>query len=318
MASATPQQTEKRDRAPVKKDEIVGTERIILTEERTRPVPWWYHALEAGVVVGPLMFLAFLVARWWWRARIWRKDADIDLQEKLDLFAVSDEEVAVFEGPDVRGVVRQLRSNVPDTFGVLDIDATVDATAAEGGLFRPVYMMQKTRRSNVVLVEQASAYDHLAHLFAYAVRRLQRDGVPAELFSFSGNLFALFPDRGKPCSIEELARQAPRDRLVIVGTGARFFDGLASELVPSVAAQLIDWPYRYFLSTRSLPEWGRLEVALFDAGFSLGTATPRGLLALAQATESQTEGPLLLDVWLTSAVAQKTSPQPTRGSAKVA
>jgi hypothetical protein len=215
------------------------------------------------------------VFRWWWRARIWR-----------------------------RGKIKLLGSGATDPTDKLDIDRTALATAGQPGLFQPVFADRSRQRSNVVLLEQASAYDHLTNLFALAANRLRQEDITVELFGFGGSIELLFPERDPPCRFEDLPNDSRRDRLIIIGSGVGIVDRLTGGLARSAKERLSEWPYKYLLSTKAVREWGEVELEFMRAGFALGTATPRGLVALARAAESKVERPFLLDVRLNRVVSK--------------
>jgi hypothetical protein len=181
---------------------VTAERKLIPTWEDHTHVPYWYDVAEKGLIVLPVLIGSVLALRWWLRWRLWRRDDDFDLEERLELFDVAPSEAEVWERWDYRGKVRPLRSTTPDPTDELDVVRTVDATAASAGILQPVMMDQRWRRTNIVLIEQASAFDHLTHLFARAAHRLGQDGIAISLFSFNGDLNVLFPERGKPIPSE--------------------------------------------------------------------------------------------------------------------
>jgi hypothetical protein len=222
------------------------------------------------------------------------------LRDRLDEFDLGLNEAEVWESQDLRGKLRPLREAPPNPLERLDIPATVQATAAHAGLFVPVWEETARRRRNVMLVEQVSAFDHLAHLFARAAYRLRADQIDVALFGYLGSLATLFPDeqRQPVHGLERLIGGASAERLIIVGAGTRFVDAMRGVVNRNIDDTLRAWPYRYLLSTKPVRNWGATESALLASGLSLGTATSRGLAALARAAEGAVEGPTLLDVRL--------------------
>ncbi|MFC7477961.1 serine protease [Dankookia sp. GCM10030260] len=272
------------------------------TIERDDPVPVvdveplpLMPLVAAGLASLPLLGVGAWLVLGWRRARPGADDPPVSLGERLDRYAVPDGEVGAFDTPDMRGVLRRLRGAPPDLEHALDLDRTVQATAGQAGLFTPVLAPERGRMQTLVLLEEVAVHDHVAHLFLHAARRLRGDGLPIDLFGWSGTPDRLVSEAGEVQRLADLSTRAHRDRIVLVGDADRLISPLGG-LRTSLAAELGAWRRKYLLNTRPLSTWGWAEMTVFEAGISLGTATPRGFAALARAAETRLEVPQLLDV----------------------
>ena len=205
-------------------------QRVPVGEGVSEQNPSWYDALESAVTATPIAAaLGWLVALWW-RRRPWRARHPLEHEDRLDAFELAFEDIQLFVGPDMRGSARRLRGGPADPLGALDIERTVNATAARAGLFTPVPRVMRSRNRNLVLVEQMSKDDHLAHLFAHAADRIASDGVPLRLFSFGEDPCVVMQADGAVLRVQDLAAEARQERLVVIGTGDELFHPLTDNL----------------------------------------------------------------------------------------
>lgn len=196
----------------------------------------------------------------------------------------------------MEAVVRPLREKEPVGAEEWDIPKTIDQTIRSGGVPQFRRKRRKQAPQYLLLIEQKSARDHLAGLYADLAQELARRDVDADWYFYSRVPEQCWKDRRDPASytnIERLHAEFPSTRLILIGepdgllaiesrpkdSGDKFIAKVL--LYPSPLAFRLQeaWPAVALLNTRSTADWAGPEEALHRL-FPVAPATLKGLGSL--------------------------------------
>lgn len=211
-----------------------------------------------------------------------------------------------------REAARLLRHPRADGGRVLDLSASVRASVAAAGLFRPVWRARRRMPAYLVLIERRRAGEPFATLAHELVQGLAEQGVALQVYEYDGDPRWLRPWRRRaglqgegaasPVSgsllssarlpLASLEASAGGQGLIVCSDGRSLLDARDGRLRPWVARALAAWPQRALLTPLDLDSWGAAEDRLVaeptnpppqqGAGFLLLPARRAALKTLAQ------------------------------------
>ncbi|MFO1036163.1 MAG: hypothetical protein U1E45_04895 [Geminicoccaceae bacterium] len=213
------------------------------------------------------------------------------------------ESLRLFGGGDISWTAQALRAHrlVPSTR--LDVAATAHATAAAGGYLVPVMGHRPRLPDYPIVVESASAADHVMALAKGLAARLVEGQVHCALYGGSGDLRYLRSEREEKVRLADLSVRHQGDVLLTVGDGTAFLDAGAERPSQAAIEALEQWPIVVLLTPIPLRRWSWRERRLAEAGMVVLPATPAGLAVLADflragdATEPPRPALLRRPVW---------------------
>jgi WD40 repeat protein len=251
--------------------------------------------LGAVAIVTPMIFLL---------AKEYRRQAWIDrnidatrLRSVVGARRVG-EHKKLFDGPEIRRAAQSLRALSTEPIHAinqddLDIVATVQESAKNGGLFQPVLKKAKNCGALAILIEQTNLHDHLSQLFLDAAESLTRNNVEVEPFLYARNPLIVNTVAGPSLELHDIAARDTQRLLLFIGSGDGFFRPTGSSIWPELQDVFATCYRKCLLSTKPVGDWGSREQRLLDDGFSLGTASPTALMRLAQIANDIGNGQLL-------------------------
>jgi hypothetical protein len=252
--------------------------------------------LRAGAVVPLALFAAFMLLRrrrraLWLAARAKGETIEFDQLESAPALG------SVFGGSAVYEIARELRRHRPVPVLELDIDRTVEATARQAGHFSAVWRQRVRRPEYVVLIEENSYRDHIARILDAGMDALKKLEVTIQRFYYNSDPRVVVADdrQRTPIRLAALAERGRHARLIIFGSGRGLVNPLTDKLGARLRYALQPWMERTFLSTEPVATWGSREHQLLRDGFSLGTASTAGLIAVATRVAQGTQGGALLE-----------------------
>ncbi|MEM6262312.1 MAG: SUMF1/EgtB/PvdO family nonheme iron enzyme, partial [Bacteroidota bacterium] len=173
---------------------------------------------------------------------------------RLDL---EDPTIDLFNFREFYEATRDLRARKVGRQQELDIDASIRSTIQEGGFPALRYKQSSQAPEYLILIEQKSANDLHAQLFASLTEELRSRDITAEFYFYEGDPKLCWRSRHQPesyVSLEELQNNYAGYRLLVVGDGAEFFD-LESGQLALWAEAFSWWEERALLSTRPTAGW---------------------------------------------------------------
>ena len=180
-----------------------------------------------------------------------------------------------------RQALRSLQQRSTQESGQLDIEATIRATMAGGGLMiQPRFARIRSSPDYLVFIERHAPGDQQAQRLLRLVDAL-RTLLHVEVFFYQSDTAYLERERGGPAApIEQLMATHPRHRLIVLGSGLAFLDPVGYQ--PRDAAEkLRQWRQRALLTPLPAMEWAQEETALARTlAMPVGRATPAGLSML--------------------------------------
>lgn len=262
---------------------------------------------NVALVLPVLAFLAWFAWRWWHRL-VWLTRGMRPPTARLTRLRLPEDiRAAMFSSPRFRDAAQNLRRHQPTVGHDIDVERTIVATIAAGGLFTEVRRQVARLPEYVVLLERRAANDHLAQLSDLALERLSGEGVALDAyyyqddprlvvpFRIDGRLVDPASDAARPLDLLELASRHEDHRLVLLGTAEAFFHPI-THAVEQWVREFQVWASRTVMSTRRIEEWTRDELQLLDEGFSLATARSSGLFNVAERVAfGQDDEPTLLE-----------------------
>lgn len=206
-----------------------------------------------------------------------------------------------------REAARLLRRPRAQEGRVLDVPASVRASVAAAGLFRPVWRARQRMPAYLVLIERRRAGEPFATLAHELVQGLAEQGVALQVYEYDADLRWLRPWRRRAgvqmegtaaahapvarlplAALEAAAGVSGGQGLIVCSDGRSLLDARDGRLRPWVARALAAWPQRALLTPLDLDSWGAAEDRLASeaaqqgAGFLLLPARRAALKTLAQ------------------------------------
>lgn len=258
----------------------------------------WYARYELVIrLVLALFFLSFAIfveLRDRLRRRLLLME---DRQRQPPLFwrvKGPDKKLGLYQPADFFEAAKVLREREPYQSQEVDVEKTVERSTRNGGYVQLAYQTHSRPPEYLVLIEQQSSQDLLARLYDQIYGELQQQDLYLERYFFEKDPRVCWQKRyADEHYLEELLRQRPEHRLVIVAGVEAFFDRFDG--------QLADWlPLLYrekpvFLLTPEVPSaWGSQEAQLQEHFFLL-PATIEGLARIPQALHKS--APASLQFW---------------------
>jgi hypothetical protein len=284
--------------------------------------PGLSDAIRVVAIVPLALFIAYLVLRWR-RSRLWVAARASGENIEFDQIEVAPSLGPVFGGSVLYEIALELRRPRPTPTLELDIERTVEATARQAGHFSAIWRQQARRPEYVVLIEEYSYRDHIARIVDAGIDSLKKLEVGIQRYHYNSDPRVVVADdrRRTPVSLLSLAERERHARLIIFGSGRGLVHPLTDRLGSRLRQALEPWTDRILLSTDPVETWGEREHQLLKDGFSVGTASVTGLVALAARVSQgrpQSEG--LLEPRLKISYAQPVSADfavPSRQAAAV-
>ena len=164
----------------------------------------------------------------------------------------------------------------------LDIERTVESTARQAGHFSPVWRHRVRRPEYVVLIEENGRRDHVARILDAGVEALKKLGVWIQRYYYTGDPRVVVRDDSSrtPVNLAALGERERHTRLLIIGSGRGLVNPLTDRVGARLRQALEPWTDKVFLSTEPMETWAEREHQLLRDGFSVGTASVTGLVAL--------------------------------------
>ncbi|MFM2058595.1 MAG: hypothetical protein RLY71_2980 [Pseudomonadota bacterium] len=210
-----------------------------------------------------------------------------------------------------REAARLLRRPRQGEGRTLDLAASVRASVAAAGLFRPVWRQRQRMPGYLVLIERSRAGEPFATLAHELVQGLADQGVALQVYEYAADPRWLRPWRrraglqttgdaagaGQPATtarvpLASLEAGFGGQGLIVCSDGRSLLDARDGRLRPWVTRALAAWPQRALLTPLDLDSWGAAEDRLggepqqqhqpAGAGFLLLPARRAALRTLAQ------------------------------------
>lgn len=190
--------------------------------------PW----IKIAGVIAPLML--FLV---WWLPRHFRRR--LVLRRLSTESAVASKDIFVDDSLDgdqlfsgYQLIFRELRRFRSEESTMLDIAASVEATATAAGRFTPVFSTRRRQPEYLILVDKQSFQDHQARLVFELVAQMQKSAIAVVCYSFNGDPRKLYDpfEAGDVRSLFEITSIYQHYHLLIFGDGSGCFEVLSGRL----------------------------------------------------------------------------------------
>ncbi|MEQ1696052.1 MAG: hypothetical protein ABL901_09465 [Hyphomicrobiaceae bacterium] len=164
----------------------------------------------------------------------------------------------------------------------LDVERTIDATMAQGGLFTPRLANLKVTPEYLVLIATQGPDDQEANRLSYIVEQFGRHDISLDRRYIEHDADRVFVEREeRRVPLASVQATACEHRLIVLGSGEGFLDPATLDPKPWTEA-FARWPVRAFATPVPFEEWGIREArlsGLFDG--PLFRTTTRGLEAMA-------------------------------------
>jgi hypothetical protein len=238
--------------------------------------------IRAGALIPLAVFVSWILLRWHRRA-LWLEARATGGTIDFDQIEVPAALGHVFGGPDLYATARELRRHRPVPWLDLDIDRTVESTARQAGHFSAVWRQRVRRPEYVVLIEENGRRDHIARILDAGLEALKKLGVWIQRYYYSSDPRVVVRDdpNRTPVNLAALGERGRHTRLIIFGSGRGLVNPLTDRVGSRIRQALQPWTERVFLSTEPMETWAEREHQLLRDGFSVGTASVTGLLAVA-------------------------------------
>jgi hypothetical protein len=141
----------------------------------------------------------------------------------------------------------------------LDTDATLTATLQGAGLFSPVFARRRVAPEYLVFIDRRSRHDHLAAYAEALVKAFRQAQVYVSAYYYNEDIRRLHAFVDSPAvTFEEVAARHADHRLILVGSGDRFFDPMTGALHPWGTSIQV-FARRVFLTSVPRELWGYRE-----------------------------------------------------------
>ncbi|WP_213765506.1 hypothetical protein [Caballeronia sp. dw_19] len=203
----------------------------------------------------------------------------------------------LYSGHDMEAVARALARPTAGTTLTLDVMATAEATANQGGLITPVWNTENISPEYIFLVEKKNEFDHLAALADILIDQLEARGVRMSRYYFVGDPRVIHSEDSYEMEIR-LSTIAARSRYVtfmVAATPDEFIHPLTGKPLRHVIDVFSMWETRIFLDLYPKALWTDREKSLVRSGFYVASASTSGLIALIHAGPNAANTPAFLE-----------------------
>lgn len=229
-----------------------------------------------------LMGLTGLLGGGWWLLRR-RRRQQLAAQRPTDgpfFLGFPPQDEAIQPSASLVSWAQQLQQREESERHVLAIGPTIRRTIQNGGMPTVQFESIKRRPRYLILIDERSAYDQQARLYAYVMGVLTSRSVEMDVFFFQSDpRYCWNENYPKGLPISDLFRLYSTHYLVLVTEGSRLFDYDCNEVVDWATEALGGWTSRALLTPVYPTNWHYLEAAL-SRFFILLPATPDGQFLL--------------------------------------
>lgn len=147
----------------------------------------------------------------------------------------------------------------------IDVDASLNSTLENLGVFTPVYARHPIAPEYLILIERHGNDDHVTCYAESLISVLRQAQVFVDTFYFTGDFRLVFktPDSQR-ITFEEMTGRYPEHRLILVTSGSGMFN-LATGRIETWATQLLRFSRRVLLTPAPTELWSYRESELSKA-----------------------------------------------------
>lgn len=251
-------------------------ERSLFSTSRAALSELWRRGGVDAVAWGAALALVFAVVVVWYRRRRARLDLACFLERRFSDDVTGRKRLWVGGNTDtifgrfaVTRAAQQLRTHGRlEECGVLDVDATVDRMARNGGVFTRVAARRRQPKV-LALVEWQSRADHQARLVEVLLGGLRCRGLSVEICHVGADLRNCRLASGVCRTLSELALQFPDHRLLVFSDGEGLMDRVTGEPSSRVDVLVRAWSRRTLLTPVPPRDWAWREQSLRQTGLSV-------------------------------------------------
>ena len=220
---------------------------------------WWIKLLAIGLAM--LALWAFLRYR---RRQQQEVIAELESRDKPPFVwdIPFPEKARIISSEATLRLIRQFRRRGLGEEAFMDMKETVQATVRNAGRLTPMYQAHAQSADYVLLINRLTRRDHRAQFYDYLFHLLKSEEVHIERFFYKGDPRLCWNEENpKGISLQALAQRYGHHRLVILSSGAEFFNPLTGRLA-RWSKLLENWNLRLILSPKAWNKWGRKEFRL--------------------------------------------------------
>lgn len=241
-----------------------------------------------ALALAPLLLFALWLVYWLARRPALRRIASRTPPQLREVHVPAAARVLLPSLP-LRRLAQELRRRRAVASRELQVEPTIAATLARGGLFTPV-RGARAEPDYLVLVDRAGLSDHQARVAGEVVAELARSDVLIERHDFDREATWVRPrdalarpdGKARPAeavALAELHERLAEHRVLVFGDGAGCFDPFSGEPLPWTQT-LAAWALPVLLTPVPAARWGRREWALQRLGIQVLPLDATGLTVL--------------------------------------
>ncbi|MBW8844319.1 MAG: hypothetical protein JF607_05025 [Burkholderiales bacterium] len=233
-----------------------------------------------GLFFVPLALYATWLLRWLLRRPVLRRMSS-RTPSQLSEVHVPGAVRALLPSLPLRRLAQELRRRRNVASSELQMEPSVRATLARGGVFTPV-RGSRVEPDYLVLIDRSGLSDHQARLATEIAEELGRSDVLIDRYEFNRDArVVLSRGAGATQSVElaELHERHPEHRVLIFGDGSGCFDS-ATGAPTAWTLTLASWPLPVLLTPLPPERWGRCEWRLQRLGIQVLPLDAQGLRSL--------------------------------------
>ncbi|MGB0932033.1 MAG: hypothetical protein ACPGVB_14710, partial [Chitinophagales bacterium] len=236
-----------------------------LVAEWYQRLGWWLELLKWAVVLG--IFIAFLVYQLYRRNKkqaLLQRERNQAPPDYWNPLQITDAPKKLYQTPTFYQTAKDMRVRVEGDVEVLNVDKTIAATLESGGYPSFEYDMTSRPVEYLVLIEEETPKDHQARFFDQLTQELAQQDVYIERYFYQNDPRHCWKIEYQiETNLYELAMQFPSHRLLVMGDGDTFLDGV-SEDVLRWTQQFSAWQIRFLVTPKPTKDWGFSEIQLSD------------------------------------------------------
>jgi WD40 repeat protein len=244
-----------------------------------RPPKWNSQAVIWVVTIGGLGFFVLIAMRFLKRTLVLkRSQSEVDSRTR-ELIMHEPAPTVLGQG-ELRKLMVGLRQRVGQDALELDIQGTVAATVASGGLFSPLFVPKKSVPEYLALIDRRNFNDHFARLADDVLMRFAQYGVIVERYYFSEDPRWCRNDTASFVLRDLIAARGNYTLLLYTET-ANCFNALSGEMEDWVT-QVMALPRGILWTPVPAYRWTEREWKLVDRGLTVIPLTRSGFRAYAE------------------------------------
>ena len=223
----------------------------------------WLQLLKWAVLLG--VFIGYVVYQLYHRHKkqaLLQRERNQAPPDYWNPLQVADTPKKLYGSDVFYQTAKEMRVRVKGDYQVLNVDKSIAATLESGGYPSFEYDDSSRPVEYLVLIEEQTPKDHQARFFDRLIQELAQQDVYIERYFYQNDPRHCWKVEYQiETNLYELAMRFPDHRLLVMGSGDAFLDGITEDIL-AWTERFRAWEARFLVTPKSTADWGFAEIQL--------------------------------------------------------